>query len=116
MMHVLVDVPPAATLGTATVENRTPFRRRVMQVVTLPLRDVDGFRLADPVTVTNPGTGQDERAQVESWAMPYPSGNERVIRLTYPAVLPALTLRTTTRSRSVRSDSTASASWRRTSA
>lgn len=94
MLRCKIDVPPATTLGTATVENRTPFRRRVMQVVTLPLKDSDGYRMGDPVTVANPGTGQDERAQVESWAMRYPSGNERVIRLTYPAVLAASSLRT----------------------
>lgn len=93
MLRMHADYPPATTLGTATVENRTAFRRRVMQVVTLPLKDSDGFRLGDPVTVANPGTGQDERAQVESWVMPYPSGNERVIRLTYPAVLPPNSLR-----------------------
>lgn len=95
MMHAKIDVPPATTLGTATVENRAPFRRRVMQVVTLPLKDSDGFRLGDPVTVANPGTGQDERAQVERWALPYASGHERIVRLSYPAVLPALTLRNT---------------------
>lgn len=95
MIRSFTDFPPAAELGTATIENRTPFRRRVMQVVTLPLKDSDGFRLGDPVTVADPGTGQDERCQVESWAMPYPSGHERVIRLTYPAVLQPNTLRTT---------------------
>ena len=79
-------------LGSVTVENRTPFRRLVMQVATLPLRDGE-YRLPEPITAMGTGTGHDERCQVESWALPYASGCERVVRVTYPAILEANDLR-----------------------
>lgn len=87
------SIPTTTDLGTATIENRALTQRQVMQVVTLPLRELDNIRDTDPVSVLDSGTGQAERCQVESWAMRYPSGAERVIRLHYPAVLPANNLR-----------------------
>lgn len=97
-MNLRLINPPSSpvlpmSLGTATIENRALFRRRVMQVVTIPFNEADGFRLGDPVTVLDSGTGQPERCQVESWAMRYPNGSERIIRLHYPAVLAPNALR-----------------------
>lgn len=79
-------------LGTATIENRTPYARRVMQACTLPLLDGE-LSPGDPVTATDTGTGQPEACQVESWALPYPSGCERVVRVVFPAELAAGDLR-----------------------
>lgn len=96
MLAVATDRPipqVAKSLGTATIENRAPRGRRVMQMVTLPLADSDGVRLSDTIQVLDSGTGQPEVCQVESWAMRYPSGNERIVRLHYPAVLPASNIR-----------------------
>ena len=92
MVLNLINEPPpiaAVALGTATTSHRGPVAARRMARVTIPLLDSDNFRLGDPVTVLDSGTGQAERCQVESWVMPWPSGNEKVIRVHYPAVLPA---------------------------
>lgn len=80
-------------LGKVVIENRSSRARRVMQCVTIPLNESDKFMIGEPVSVHNTGTGLPEQAQVESWLMPYPSGAERLIRLTYPAVLPPANLR-----------------------
>lgn len=87
------DPITAHALGTGTVENRAPFARRVMQVMTIPLRESDNYRIGQPVSVLDSGTGQPERCQVDSWAIRYPSGAERIIRVHYPAVLAASQLR-----------------------
>lgn len=91
VLNILNEPPPVAAvaLGTSTTSHRGPVAARRMARVTIPLLDSDNFRLGDPVTVLDSGTGQAERCQVESWAMPWPSGNEKVIRVHYPAVLPA---------------------------
>lgn len=59
-----------------------------MQVVCLPLNESDNITASDPVTVLDPGTGQDERCQVEpDWLMPYANGVQRCLRVTFPAVV-----------------------------
>ncbi|HLU38001.1 MAG TPA: hypothetical protein VK081_01370 [Planctomycetota bacterium] len=79
---------PSVDLGTATLANYDARTRRVMQVVCLPLAEIDGIKAGDPITVLDPGTGQDERCQVEpNWLMPYRDGIQRCLRLTFPAVV-----------------------------
>lgn len=80
-------------LGSSVIENRSTFSRRVMQSVTIPLTQADNFRLGEPVTVLDSGTGQAERCQVERWLAPFPNGAEKLIRVRYPAVLPPNNLR-----------------------
>ena len=80
--------PSGTDLGSATLANYDPHRRRVMQVVCLPLAEADGLTANDAVTVLDPGTGRDEACQVEpNWLMPYANGVQRCCRLTFPAVV-----------------------------
>lgn len=84
----------ASDIGSAVVSNRDTRRRRVMQSLTIPLTEADNYQLGQPVTVLNPGTGRNERCQVEGWVKPYDGGTkERVVRLTFPAVLEGSDLR-----------------------
>lgn len=80
-------------LGGSVIENYATLSRRVMQAVSIPLREADNFRLGDPVTVLDSGTGQAERCQVERWLAPFPSGAEKLIRVHYPAALTPNNLR-----------------------
>lgn len=94
-----IDLPLAGTieLGNVVMENRGPIVRRTMVHATIPLTRADRFRLGDPVSVLNTGTGQAERAQVERWAYPHADVGqgefESCVRLTYPAQIPAGELR-----------------------
>ncbi len=59
-----------------------------MQVVCLPFNERDLFTANDPITVLDPGTGRDERCQVEAdWLTPYADGVQRGVRVTFPAVV-----------------------------
>lgn len=95
MQRRLIEAQSGGTveLGGIVMENRAPRRRIGMVHATIPLLAEDGFRLGDPVSVYNTGTGQVERAQVERWGLPWPNGTESCVRLAYRALLASGNLR-----------------------
>lgn len=88
---VLPAAPAPTDVAELTSDNFVTQRRLVMQHATVPLLESENFRPSqgDQLVVADPGTGQDELCQVESWELPYRSGSERCVRIAFPAVLSA---------------------------